>query len=87
MTTLMLVSVGVPDGYLLVWEIFSKATQRDISTDAIQKLAENFIQVMLALVVQNSEYTSVSSRWLFDKCREHFLGELCKIQRFEIMKS
>jgi hypothetical protein len=80
MTTLMLVSVGVPDSSLLVWKIFSNASQRDVLTDAIQKSTENLIQVMLALVIQNSEYISVSSRWLLDKCREHFLEELSKIR-------
>ena len=40
---------------LVVWKIFSKATQRDVSNDAIQKLAENLIQIVLALVIQNSE--------------------------------
>ncbi len=62
MTTLMLVSVGVPDNSLLVWEIFSNASQRDVLIEDIQKLAENLIQVMLALVIQNSEYIFVSCR-------------------------
>ncbi len=63
MTTLMLVSVGVPDGSCGgLKKIFSKTTQRDVSIDSIQKLAENLIRVMLALVIQNNEYISVSSR-------------------------
>ncbi len=48
--------MGVPDGSLVDLKNISKATQRDVLTDAaIQNLAENHIQVMLTLVIQSSE--------------------------------